>query len=63
VYASIFRCGRRRVADYAHLEAWMRDVHQLRIPGGGLQVRCGWVGGWVGEEVGGWGGRGQRTFD
>ncbi|KAF8065797.1 yqjG [Scenedesmus sp. PABB004] len=38
VYAGIFRCGRRRVADYANLQAWMRDVWQIKVPGGGLQV-------------------------
>jgi len=38
VYAGIFKCGARRVADLPHLGAWMRDVHQLRVPGGGLQV-------------------------
>ncbi|KAI8473027.1 MAG: putative glutathione S-transferase [Monoraphidium minutum] len=31
VYAAIFRAGQRRVADYPHLEAWMRDVHQIRV--------------------------------
>jgi putative glutathione S-transferase len=38
-YAGLFRCGGRRVADRPHLEAWMRDVWQLGVPGGGLQVR------------------------
>eukprot|EP00878_Enallax_costatus_P043521 GHUV01051535.1.p1 GENE.GHUV01051535.1~~GHUV01051535.1.p1 ORF type:complete len:336 (+),score=90.96 GHUV01051535.1:264-1271(+) len=38
VYAGIFRCGRRRVADYPNLQAWMRDVWQIQMPGGGLQV-------------------------
>eukprot|EP00775_Hariotina_reticulata_P010760 gene10760-10916_t len=38
VYAGIFRCGRRRVADYPNIQAWMRDVWQIKIPGGGLQV-------------------------
>jgi hypothetical protein len=40
VYAGIFRCGRRRVADHPHLAAWMRDVHQIVVPGGGMQVRA-----------------------
>jgi putative glutathione S-transferase len=38
VYASLFRCGRKRIADYPHLYAWARDVHQIKVPGGGLQV-------------------------
>jgi glutathionyl-hydroquinone reductase len=33
VYAGIFKCGRRRVADYPHLQAWMKDVYQIAIPG------------------------------
>ena len=37
VYAGIFKCGRRRVADYPHLQAWLRDVWQIVTPGG-MQV-------------------------
>lgn len=37
-YSGLFRCGRRRVADYQHLQGWMRDVHQIKVPGGGMQV-------------------------
>ncbi|KAL4457697.1 hypothetical protein ABPG75_012562 [Micractinium tetrahymenae] len=39
VYATLFKCSRRRVADYPHLQAWMRDVHQLEVPGSRLQIR------------------------
>lgn len=38
-YATLFKCCRRRVADYPALSAWMRDVHQIALPGGGLQVK------------------------
>ena len=38
VYSILFKCSARRVAEHPHLAAWMRDVHQLRVPGGGLQV-------------------------
>ncbi|KAG1674958.1 hypothetical protein FOA52_014753 [Chlamydomonas sp. UWO 241] len=39
VYAGIFRCGRKLVrADYPNLQAWLRDVWQLQVPGSGLQV-------------------------
>eukprot|EP00879_Flechtneria_rotunda_P003181 GHRR01003404.1.p1 GENE.GHRR01003404.1~~GHRR01003404.1.p1 ORF type:complete len:405 (+),score=101.52 GHRR01003404.1:151-1365(+) len=38
VYAGIFKCGKRRVADYPHLQAWMRDVWQIKTPGSGMQV-------------------------
>eukprot|EP00955_Chlamydomonas_euryale_P055454 356123-Chlamydomonas_euryale.AAC.16 len=33
------RCGRKLVrADYPNLQAWLRDVWQLRVPGASLQV-------------------------
>ena len=42
VYSGIFRCSRRIIrADYPHIEAWMRDVWQLEVPGGKLQARGG----------------------
>ena len=41
VYAPLFKCGRRRVADYPHLSAWAADVQQIRIPGAGLQIQVG----------------------
>ncbi|KAF6254341.1 putative glutathione S-transferase [Scenedesmus sp. NREL 46B-D3] len=37
-YAGLFRCGRRRVCDYPNLQAWLRDVWQIRMPGGSMQV-------------------------
>ncbi len=30
VYSQIFKCSRRRVADYPNLSAWLRDVYQLQ---------------------------------
>lgn len=39
VYATLFKCCRRRVADHPHLQAWLRDVHQLQLPSSGLQLR------------------------
>jgi len=38
VYAMLFKCCRRRVADYPNLSAWMRDVWQIAIDGQPLQV-------------------------
>ena len=31
-YATLFKCCRRRVADYPNLAAWLRDVYQLPNP-------------------------------
>lgn len=31
VYATLFRCCRRRVKDYPNLHAWTRDVYQLSV--------------------------------
>lgn len=58
-YAGLFRCGRVRVADLPHLQAWMRDVWQIRVEGSPLQVRARrWWGGGVWQGVrgrrGGW---------
>ena len=30
-YATLFKCCRRRVADYPNLSAWLRDVYQLDV--------------------------------
>lgn len=37
-YAILFKCSRRRVSDYPHLQAWLRDMYQLKVPCEGLQV-------------------------
>ena len=37
-YAILFKCSRRRVSDYPHLQAWLRDMYQLKVPSEGLQV-------------------------
>lgn len=37
-YAILFKCSRRRVSDYPHLQAWLRDMYQLKVPSDGLQV-------------------------
>ncbi len=40
-YATLFKCCRKRVSDYPHLSAWLRDVYQLRTQGPSqLQVRA-----------------------
>ncbi|KAL6755645.1 putative glutathione S-transferase [Haematococcus lacustris] len=39
VYAIIFRCCKRRISDYPHLQSWMRDMWQLEVPGSLDQVR------------------------
>lgn len=39
VYASLFKCGRKRIRDFPNLDAWMRDTWQLPLPAGGLQIR------------------------
>lgn len=38
VYATLFKCCKKRIADYPHLQGWLRDVHQLRLLGGGMQI-------------------------
>lgn len=38
VYATLFKCSRKRIADYPNLNAWMRDIWHLSIPGHKLQV-------------------------
>ena len=30
-YATLFKCCRRRIADYPNLSAWLRDVYQLNV--------------------------------
>ena len=30
-YATLFKCCRRRIADYPNLSAWLRDVYQLDV--------------------------------
>mmetsp|Transcript_26569 Transcript_26569/g.47276 ORF Transcript_26569/g.47276 Transcript_26569/m.47276 type:complete len:425 (-) Transcript_26569:159-1433(-) len=37
-YATLFKCSKRRIADYPNLNAWMRDIWNLRIPDQSLQV-------------------------
>ncbi len=31
VYATLFKCSRRRIADYPHISAWLRDVYQINV--------------------------------
>lgn len=39
VYATLFKCSRRRIADYPHLQAWLRDMFQITVePSSSLQV-------------------------
>ena len=40
-YATLFKCCRKRIADYPNLSGWLRDVYQLRTQGSSqLQVRA-----------------------
>eukprot|EP00798_Chlamydomonas_sp_ICE-L_P000007 gene7-12815_t len=40
VYTTLFKCTKKRVADYPNLQGWMKDVYQLQIGGGlGMQVK------------------------
>jgi hypothetical protein len=38
VYATLFKCSSRRVSDYPHLHAWLRDIWQLQLPWSSMQV-------------------------
>ena len=31
VYATLFKCSRKRVGQYPNLQAWLRDVYQLPL--------------------------------
>lgn len=39
MYSTLFKCGRKRIADFPNLCAWMRDMHQLELPEGSMQIR------------------------
>ncbi|KAK9809858.1 hypothetical protein WJX72_000438 [[Myrmecia] bisecta] len=40
VYATLFKCCQRRVADYPNLSAWLHDVWQIQVGApGSMQVR------------------------
>ena len=40
VYATLFKCSKRRVADYPHLKAWLRRMYNLRVSSGAsMQAR------------------------
>ena len=34
VYATLFKCSKRRIADYPALKAWLRRMYNLRVGGG-----------------------------
>mmetsp|Transcript_1741 Transcript_1741/g.4385 ORF Transcript_1741/g.4385 Transcript_1741/m.4385 type:complete len:426 (+) Transcript_1741:121-1398(+) len=38
VYASIFKCNKKRIMDYPNLSAWLRDMWQIKVDGSSLQV-------------------------
>lgn len=39
-YAVLFKCSRRRISDYPHITAWMRDIYQIDVgPHSSMQVR------------------------
>ena len=31
VYATLFKCTRRRIRDYPHIQAWLKDVWRLSV--------------------------------
>lgn len=33
VYATLFKCSRKRISDYPNLSGWLRDVYQIQIAG------------------------------
>ena len=33
VYTTLFKCSKRRVADYPGLKAWLRRMYNLRVGG------------------------------
>ena len=40
VYATLFKCSKRRIADYPGLQAWLRRMYNLRVNNGdGMQAR------------------------
>ena len=40
-YAVLFKCSRKRIADYPNLSSWLRDVYQMEVgPPGTMQVRA-----------------------
>ncbi len=35
VYATLFKCSKRRIADYPQLKAWLRRMYNLRVSSAG----------------------------
>ncbi|MEW5299857.1 MAG: hypothetical protein WDW36_002831 [Sanguina aurantia] len=31
VYATIFKCSRKRISDYPHLTIWLKDMYQIKV--------------------------------
>lgn len=38
-YATLFKCSRRRIADYPNLHGWLLDVYQLEMPDQSFQIK------------------------
>ena len=40
VYAILFKCSKKRVADYPRIEEWLREMYNLRVgAAGSMQVQ------------------------
>ena len=35
IYATLFKCSKRRIADYPELKAWLRRMYNLRVSSAG----------------------------
>ena len=40
MYATLFKCSRKRIQDYPNLQGWLRDVYQFQTNPDGMQVCC-----------------------
>ncbi|KAK9868292.1 hypothetical protein WJX84_005861 [Apatococcus fuscideae] len=38
MYATLFKCSRKRIQDYPNLQGWLRDVYQFQTNPDGMQV-------------------------
>lgn len=45
MYATLFKCCRKRISDYPNLSAWLRDVYQIAVQDASqMQVRTSGLG-------------------
>ena len=40
MYATLFKCSRKRIKDFPNLQGWLCDVYQLQTNPDGMQVSC-----------------------